>query len=141
MYCAIIIGNNCTHSGNFSCCTYMVNNEYDKFRSFSPSLYDFILASNLHIFAWKSRQNFSFSLQWPGGSTQRLGLLSIGFAKSQPEHRKAHLVKTQRRTAKMSEVWKPRGIALGKRYFWKIILLPFQLDIRQTIFFITISTG
>ena len=33
----------------------------------------------MHIFAWKSRHNFSFSLQWPGGSTQWLGLLSIGF--------------------------------------------------------------
>ena len=46
--------NNCTHSRNVCCCTYMVNNDYDKFRSFSPSLYDFISASNLHIFAWKS---------------------------------------------------------------------------------------
>ena len=27
--------NNCTHSGNVCCCTYMVNNYYDKFRSFS----------------------------------------------------------------------------------------------------------
>ena len=27
--------NNCTHSGNVCCCTYMVNNDYDKFRSFS----------------------------------------------------------------------------------------------------------
>ena len=27
--------NNCTHSGNFCYCTYMVNNDYDKFRSFS----------------------------------------------------------------------------------------------------------
>ena len=26
--------NNCTHSGNACCCTYMVNNDYDKFRSF-----------------------------------------------------------------------------------------------------------
>ena len=61
--------NNCTHSGNVCCCTHMVNNDYDKFRSFSPSLNDFISASNLHIFAWKSQQIFSFSLQWPGGST------------------------------------------------------------------------
>ena len=45
--------NNCTQSGNVF-----------------PSLYDFISASNLHIFAWKSRQIFSFSLRWPGGSTQ-----------------------------------------------------------------------
>ena len=41
--------NNCTHSGNVCCYTYMVNNDYDKFRLFSPSLYDFISASNLHI--------------------------------------------------------------------------------------------
>ena len=61
--------NNCTHSGNVCCCTYMVNNDYDQFRSFSH-LYDFISASNLHIFAWKSRQIFSFSFQWPGGSTR-----------------------------------------------------------------------
>ena len=27
--------NNCTHSGNVCYCTYMVNNDYDKFRSFS----------------------------------------------------------------------------------------------------------
>ena len=27
--------NKCTHSGNVCCCTYMVNNDYDKFRSFS----------------------------------------------------------------------------------------------------------
>ena len=27
--------NNCTHIGNVRCCTYMVNNDYDKFRSFS----------------------------------------------------------------------------------------------------------
>ena len=27
--------NNCTHSGNVCCCTYMVNNDYDKLRSFS----------------------------------------------------------------------------------------------------------
>ena len=27
--------NNCTHSGNVCCCTYMVNNDYDKFSSFS----------------------------------------------------------------------------------------------------------
>ena len=48
--------NNCTHRGNVCYCTYMVNNDYDKFRSFSPSLYDFISASNLHIiFAWRSR--------------------------------------------------------------------------------------
>ena len=37
----------------------LVNNDYDKFRSFFPSLYDFISASNLHVFAWKSRQIFS----------------------------------------------------------------------------------
>ena len=55
--------NNCTHSGNVCCCTYMVNNDYDKFRSFSR-LYMTISASNLHIiFAWKSRQIFSFSLK------------------------------------------------------------------------------
>ena len=49
----------------------MVNNDYDKFRSFSRLyIYDFISASNLHLFAWKSQQIFSFSLQWPGGSTQ-----------------------------------------------------------------------
>ena len=70
--------NNCTHSGNVCCCTYMVNNDYDKFRSFSR-LYDFISASNLHIFAWWSRQIFIFSFQWPGGSTRWLGLLSICF--------------------------------------------------------------
>ena len=63
--------NNCTHSGNVCCCTYMVNNDYDKFRSFSR-LYMTLFPSNLHIFAWKSRQIFSFSLQWPGGSTQWL---------------------------------------------------------------------
>ena len=40
--------NNCTHSGNVCSCTCMVNNDYNKFRSFSPSLYYFILASNLH---------------------------------------------------------------------------------------------
>ena len=63
--------NNCTHSGNVCCCTYTVNNDYDKFRSFSRLIiYDFISASNLRIFAWKSRQIFSFSLQWPGGSTR-----------------------------------------------------------------------
>ena len=27
--------NNCTHSGNVCYCTYVVNNDYDKFRSFS----------------------------------------------------------------------------------------------------------
>ena len=27
--------NNCIHSGNVCCCTYMVNNDYDKFTSFS----------------------------------------------------------------------------------------------------------
>ena len=27
--------NNCPHSGNVCCCTHMVNNDYDKFRSFS----------------------------------------------------------------------------------------------------------
>ena len=27
--------NNCTHSGKVCCCTYMENNDYDKFRSFS----------------------------------------------------------------------------------------------------------
>ena len=27
--------NNCTRSGNVCCCTYVVNNDYDKFRSFS----------------------------------------------------------------------------------------------------------
>ena len=63
--------NNCTHSGNVSCCTYMVNNDYDKFRSFSR-LYMTISASNLHTFAGKSRQIFSFSLHRPGGSTQQL---------------------------------------------------------------------
>ena len=30
--------NNCTHSGNVCYCLYMVNNDYDKFRSF-PRLY------------------------------------------------------------------------------------------------------
>ena len=64
--------NNCTHSGNVCCRTYMVNNDYDKFRTFSCLYYyDFISASNSHIiFAWKNRQIFSFSLQWPGGSIQ-----------------------------------------------------------------------
>ena len=33
--------NNCTNSGNVSCCTHMVNNDYDKFRSFS-SLYTWL---------------------------------------------------------------------------------------------------
>ena len=69
--------NNCTHSGNVCYCMYMVNNDYAKLRSFSR-LYMTISASNLHIFAWWSRQIFSFSLQWPGGSTQWLGSLSIG---------------------------------------------------------------
>ena len=55
----------------------MVNNHYDKFRSF----YDFISASNLHIiFAWKSWQIFSCSLQRPG-SLQWLDSLSIGFGR------------------------------------------------------------
>ena len=53
--------NNCTHSGNVCYCTYMINNDYDTFRSFSR-LYMTISASNLHIiFAWKSRQIFSLS--------------------------------------------------------------------------------
>ena len=61
--------NNCTHSGNVCCCTYMVNNDYDKIRSFYR-LYmtEFISASNWQIFAWKSRQIFGFSLQWPAGA-------------------------------------------------------------------------
>ena len=32
----------------------MVNNDYEKFRSFSRLNNDSISASNLHIFAWKS---------------------------------------------------------------------------------------
>ena len=37
MYCAArsYNSNNCTHSGNVCCCTFMVNNDYGKFRSFS----------------------------------------------------------------------------------------------------------
>ena len=40
--------NNCTHSGNVCCCTYMVNNDYDKFRSFS-GLYDYFGIELAHI--------------------------------------------------------------------------------------------
>ena len=31
--------NNCTHSDNVCCCTYMVNNDYDKFRSLYMTLF------------------------------------------------------------------------------------------------------
>ena len=34
--------NNCTHSGNVCYCMYMVNNDYDKFRSFSRLYMTFI---------------------------------------------------------------------------------------------------
>ena len=49
MYCAIIIVTIAHIAATFAVVRRMVNNDYDKFRSFSPSLYDFISASNLHI--------------------------------------------------------------------------------------------
>ena len=53
----------------------MVNNDdFDKFTSFSR-LYMPISTSN---FAWKSRHIFSFSLQWPGGSTVVGLIISVG---------------------------------------------------------------
>ena len=74
--------NNRTHSGNVCCCTYIVNNYYHKCRSFSRLYMTLFRHQTCTFLAWKSRQIFSFSLQWPGGSTRWLGLLSIGFDRS-----------------------------------------------------------
>ena len=51
--------NNGTHSGNVCYCTYMVNTDYDKFRSFSPSLYDYFGIELAHICLEKPT-DFSF---------------------------------------------------------------------------------
>ena len=59
--------NNCTHRGNICYCTYLVNNDYDKFRSFSRL---YMTLFRHRTCTRRSRQIFSFSLQWPGGSTQ-----------------------------------------------------------------------
>ena len=79
MYCAIIIVTIAHIAATFAVVRtmsyinmVMVNTDYDQFRLFSRLyiyyIYDFISASNLHIII--CQQIFSFSLQWPGGSTQ-----------------------------------------------------------------------
>ena len=80
--------NNCTPSGNICCCTYVVINDYDKFRSLSR-LYMTLFRHRTCTYYLHGRSDrflVSVSLQWPGGSTQWLGLLSIGFARSRHCH-------------------------------------------------------